>query len=116
MIKSSFCRICSFWEKRSDTAEYEEWLKFHENTCMSNHQDSSGKMEVDEIREIFTILDIQIILATVIVKLIKQSPIRCRTLLQKRSASTTYRKEKAQDCVSANNKKRDWEAEENLQS
>lgn len=52
-VKSSFCKACTFWEKRSNTVEYEEWLQSHTDECTANHEGSSGKMEVDGIREMF---------------------------------------------------------------
>lgn len=52
-IKNSFCKSCSAWENRQDSAEYEEWFKNHEPDCTANHAGSAGKMEVDGICEIF---------------------------------------------------------------
>lgn len=45
--------MCETWQKKTDTAEYEEWYKPHQNECSANHQGSSGKMEVDAITEMF---------------------------------------------------------------
>lgn len=52
-IKNSFCKACSAWENRQDSAEYEEWMKNHEPDCTANHEGSAGRMEVDGICEIF---------------------------------------------------------------
>ncbi|XP_012235069.2 uncharacterized protein [Linepithema humile] len=45
--------MCEFWEKKTDSAEYEEWAKNHHNQCQANHEGSSVKMEVDAIVEMF---------------------------------------------------------------
>ncbi|KAG8229965.1 hypothetical protein J437_LFUL008538 [Ladona fulva] len=36
-----------------NSEEYLEWFDTHKDNCSANHQGSSGKMEVDAIREIF---------------------------------------------------------------
>ncbi|XP_071566884.1 uncharacterized protein [Temnothorax nylanderi] len=53
VVKSSFCEACSIWENRTNTTEYEEWLESHEDVCTANHEGSSGRMEVNGIREMF---------------------------------------------------------------
>lgn len=52
-VKSSYCKACEIWKERQDDAEYEEWKEKHEKICQINHEGSSGKMEVDAIKEIF---------------------------------------------------------------
>lgn len=42
-----------YWKKRSDTDEYKEWAKTHEDECQANHEGSAGKMEVDVVIEMF---------------------------------------------------------------
>nr|XP_022916276.1 uncharacterized protein LOC111426132 [Onthophagus taurus] len=51
LVKSSYCKACEFWEKRTNTAEYEEWKQEHE--CFANHTGSAGKMEVEGMQEMF---------------------------------------------------------------
>lgn len=53
LVKSKYCKACEFWEKKSDTDEYKEWLETHVNECQSNHEGSAGKMEVDAVIEMF---------------------------------------------------------------
>lgn len=43
-IKNSYCNTCAFWEQRSGTTEYLEWLNEHEDECSANHHGSAGKM------------------------------------------------------------------------
>lgn len=52
-VKSSYCKICEFWNKKEGSAEYEEWFETHKEECHANHKGSSGKMEVDVIIEMF---------------------------------------------------------------
>lgn len=54
IVKSSFCKSCEFWKKKTHTTEYEEWQERHKNDCLTNHQGSSGKMEVDAVCEMFS--------------------------------------------------------------
>ena len=42
---------CSSWTGKTDTVEYAAWYDHHH--CDANHEDSSGKMEVDGIIEMF---------------------------------------------------------------
>ena len=53
IIKSSYCRACVYWEKKNNSAEYEEWLESHQAECSANHKGSAGKMEVDGICDMF---------------------------------------------------------------
>lgn len=53
IIKSKYCKACEYWKKKSDTAEYAEWLETHANQCQINHEGSAGKMEVDAVVEMF---------------------------------------------------------------
>lgn len=53
VIKSSYCKVCEFWNKFEGTEEYEEWQKNHEGRCSANHEGSAGKMEPDAICEMF---------------------------------------------------------------
>ena len=40
---SKKCSSCSFWEKKKDSPEYDEWIATH--NCSINHRGSSGAME-----------------------------------------------------------------------
>lgn len=42
------------WKKKEGTAEYTEWYEKHETECSANHSGSSGKMEVDAIKIMFS--------------------------------------------------------------
>lgn len=53
-VKSKYCKECEHWEKKKDTAEYDEWKNVHENNCQANHSGSAGKMEPDAIVEMFS--------------------------------------------------------------
>lgn len=53
IVKSKYCKSCEYWENHADTAEYQEWLQTHKESCQSNHEGSSGKMEVDGMIEMF---------------------------------------------------------------
>jgi len=52
-IKSKYCKVCEYWEKRENTAKYEEVYPLHKEHCDANHEGSSGKMEVDAVIEMF---------------------------------------------------------------
>lgn len=52
LVKSSYCKVCEFWNKFEGTTEFEEWQENHKDECHANHQ-GSAKMEVDAAREIF---------------------------------------------------------------
>ncbi|XP_067210342.1 uncharacterized protein [Linepithema humile] len=53
IVKSRYCKSCEFWKSKTDTQEFEEWFETHKESCSSNHEGSSGKMEVDGILDIF---------------------------------------------------------------
>lgn len=53
VIKSSFCQSCANWKGKEDTEEYSLWQEEHHETCTANHDGSSGKMEVDAVKEMF---------------------------------------------------------------
>lgn len=53
ITKSSFCKACSQWSGKEETTEFDEWYREHEKNCLSNHQGSAGKMEVDSMVEMF---------------------------------------------------------------
>jgi hypothetical protein len=53
VVKSSFCQSCSNWASKKGTVEYDTWLENHEEHCSINHSGSSGKMEVDSMKEMF---------------------------------------------------------------
>ncbi|CAK9824037.1 hypothetical protein ANTRET_LOCUS2273, partial [Anthophora retusa] len=53
VVKSAYCKSCESWKKLSITPEYNIWKETHEKKCSANHEGSSGKMEVDAIREMF---------------------------------------------------------------
>ncbi|KYN14894.1 hypothetical protein ALC57_12886 [Trachymyrmex cornetzi] len=53
IVKSKYCKLCEYWEKHDDSAEYEEWVTTHAENCQSSHSGSAGKMEVDGVLEMF---------------------------------------------------------------
>lgn len=53
IVKSKFCKMCESWASKEGTYEYEEWKINHANECQTNHEGSSGKMEVDGAKEMF---------------------------------------------------------------
>ena len=53
IVKCGFCNACNMWNGKKDTAEYADWYENHEEQCPANHFGSSGKMEVDSIKEMF---------------------------------------------------------------
>ena len=53
VVKSSFCQSCANWASKKGTAEYNEWLDSHGESCAANHHGSAGKMEVDVMKEMF---------------------------------------------------------------
>jgi len=52
-VKSNYCKSCEHWKSKLGTTEYEEWHIAHADGCQANHEDLSGKMEVDAVIEIF---------------------------------------------------------------
>jgi len=52
-VRSKFCKACSFWKSKEDTAEYNDWKKDYEAKCEANHEGSAGKMEVDSATAMF---------------------------------------------------------------
>lgn len=52
VVKSKYCKACEFWNKKTDTVEYAEWLETHAQECQANHEGSAGKMEIDAVIEI----------------------------------------------------------------
>lgn len=54
-VKSSYCNDCKLWEKKLQTAEFEEWHTEHVNSgkCQCNHSGPAGNMEVDAIKQMF---------------------------------------------------------------
>lgn len=53
-VKSKYCKECEYWEKKKNTAEYEEWHALHQPHCKSNHSGNAGKMEPDAVVEMFS--------------------------------------------------------------
>lgn len=54
LVKSKYCKVCEYWEKKAHTEEYAEMgRKTHTNQCQVNHEGSAGKMEVDAVVEMF---------------------------------------------------------------
>lgn len=55
VVKSTMCNSCKYWEanKNEEPEAYEIWLNSHEDECSVNHEGSSGKMEVDSVKEMF---------------------------------------------------------------
>ncbi|XP_015177660.1 PREDICTED: uncharacterized protein LOC107067025 [Polistes dominula] len=54
VVKSSFCAGCAHWKNKTDTEEYREWFEEHEPCCQENHKSSSGAMEVEAVKEMFS--------------------------------------------------------------
>lgn len=52
--KSSYCQGCNYWKDKTHTEEFRKWFEYHEDECQKNHEGSSGKMEVDAIKEMFS--------------------------------------------------------------
>lgn len=52
IIKSSICKGCQHLAQK-DPIEAECLYEDHKNECMANHEGSAGKMEVDEVLEMF---------------------------------------------------------------
>lgn len=52
IVKSEYCFSCITMRKSLDDNDFEEW--YEEHLCTSNHECSSGKMEIDSIVEMFT--------------------------------------------------------------
>lgn len=53
VVKGSYCQACVLWKSKKGTDEYLEWAEAHEDECCINHDGSSGKMEVDSVKEMF---------------------------------------------------------------
>jgi len=53
IVKSSYCKQCEYWKNKYNTAEFELWMQSHKETCSTNHEGNSGKMEVDGAIEMF---------------------------------------------------------------
>ncbi|EZA51520.1 hypothetical protein X777_09817 [Ooceraea biroi] len=53
LVKSKYCKVCEYWKKKEDTAEYQEWAKSHSEQCQANHEGSAEKMEMDAVVEMF---------------------------------------------------------------
>lgn len=53
VIKSLYSKMCEYWNKKQDTAEYLQWKTEHETNCSANYKGSAGKIEVDAIKGIF---------------------------------------------------------------
>ncbi|XP_052758504.1 uncharacterized protein LOC128202373 [Galleria mellonella] len=52
--KSSYCQGCIYWKNKTHTEEFRKWIEYHEDECQKNHEGSSGKMEVDAMKEMFS--------------------------------------------------------------
>ncbi|XP_074097915.1 uncharacterized protein LOC141526733 [Cotesia typhae] len=52
--KSSYCQGCVYWKNKTHTEEFRKWSEYHEGECQQNHEGSSGKMEVDAMKEMFS--------------------------------------------------------------
>ncbi|GFU73336.1 uncharacterized protein TNCV_4731531 [Trichonephila clavipes] len=52
-VLSSYCKGCEKWRGPKSGHSYEEWKLKHQPHCVKNHIDSSSKMEVDGMKEIF---------------------------------------------------------------
>ncbi|XP_032681223.1 uncharacterized protein LOC116848822 isoform X2 [Odontomachus brunneus] len=53
IVKSSFYQSCANWKSKKGTIEYNLWKESHEEVCSANYQGSSGKREVDAMKEMF---------------------------------------------------------------
>ncbi|XP_074111956.1 uncharacterized protein LOC141535751 [Cotesia typhae] len=54
VVKSSFCAACARWKNKTDTEEYRQWFEEHEPNCQENHKGSSGAIEVEAVKEMFS--------------------------------------------------------------
>ncbi|CAH2100864.1 unnamed protein product [Euphydryas editha] len=54
LVKSSYCASCVRWKSKTNTEEYREWFEEHEPNCQENHHGSSGAMEVQAVKEMFS--------------------------------------------------------------
>lgn len=52
-MRSSYCKSCAQMNPKKGTIEYDDWLQKHSEVCRINHNNSSGQMEVDGIKEMF---------------------------------------------------------------
>lgn len=55
VVKSAICNSCKYWESQQyiDPEGFEAWKELHEEECCKNHEGSTGKMEVDAVKEMF---------------------------------------------------------------
>ena len=55
-VSSSHCQQCKVWEKKLNSAEFQEWYEEHVNNgeCQANHDGPSGNMEVAAVIEMFS--------------------------------------------------------------
>ncbi|XP_069694717.1 uncharacterized protein [Periplaneta americana] len=51
---SQSCKGCQQWKNKTDTVQYHEWLENHEDDCCINHRGTSGSMEVEGMKKIFS--------------------------------------------------------------
>jgi len=55
VVKSSLCQACKNWKAKSSPDEdFESWYESHEEKCTANHTGSSGAMEVNAVKEMFS--------------------------------------------------------------
>ena len=53
-VSSLYCQLRKLWEKKLNTAEFEEWHEHIDNDeCQANHTGPSGNMEVSAVIEMF---------------------------------------------------------------
>ena len=52
-VSSLYCQRCKLWEKKLNTAEFEEWQEEHidNDECQANHTGLSGNMELSAVIE-----------------------------------------------------------------
>lgn len=54
-VSDLHCQLCKLWEKKLNTAEFEDWHEEHmnNNECRANHTGPSGNIEVGAVMEMF---------------------------------------------------------------
>ena len=51
-VMSKVCKQCKYWKKKKSGKDYEDWLLHHD--CNINHIGSSGSMEVEGVKKMFS--------------------------------------------------------------
>jgi len=54
VVSSAYCQACVYWKDKEGIEEYTERYKEYEDQCSANHSGSSGKIEVDAMKTMFS--------------------------------------------------------------